>query len=234
MNLSPASSRNQRMKNPSLLHTSPYTIRQKGLLALLGATYLAGIVGLLLPQTTRLFQALTPFNLILSAGILLYFHRHWNRPFILFCILSFLTGYFAEVAGVATGLIFGSYYYGPTLGWQLLEVPLIIGLNWFMLIYSTGTICAQLKIPLVLKAMLASGLMVVLDLFIEPVAVAFDFWQWENDVIPWQNYAAWFIISVGLHLLFFLLPFQKGNRAAKFLYLLQLIFFVILCLFTIY
>lgn len=234
MNLSPAATRTPLMKNPSLLQRSPYTTRQKSLLALLGTTYLAGIIGLLLPQTTALFQSLTPFNLALSAGILLYFHRHWNRSFILFCVLSFFTGYFAEVAGVATGLIFGSYSYGPTLGWQLLEVPLIIGLNWFMLIYSTGTICAPLQIPLVLKAMLASGLMVVLDLFIEPVAVAYDFWQWENGVIPWQNYAAWFLISFSLHLLFYLLPFQKSNRAAKYLYLLQLIFFIILCLFTIY
>lgn len=234
MNISPAASRTQRMKNPSLLQTSPYTTRQKGLLALLGAAYLAGIIGLLLPQTAGLFQALTPFNLLLSAGILLSFHSHWNRAFILFCILSFFTGYFAEVAGVATGLIFGSYSYGPTLGWQLLEVPLIIGLNWFMLIYSTGTICASLQIPLVLKALLASVLMVVLDLFIEPVAVAYDFWQWKDGLIPWQNYAAWFIISFGLHLLFYLLPFRKGNPAAKYLYLLQLIFFIILCLFTIY
>lgn len=222
------------MKNLSLLHTSTYTVRQKGLLALLGATYLAGIFGLLLPATTALFQALTPFNLLLSAAILLSFHRDWNTPFILFCLGSFFTGYFAEVAGVATGLIFGSYSYGPTLGWQFLKVPLIIGLNWLMLVYSTGTICAHFQLPVFLKAMLASGLMVLLDIFIEPVAIAFDFWQWENGIIPWQNYGAWFMLSFCLHLLFYLLPFRKGNPAAKYLYLFQLVFFIILCLFTIY
>ncbi len=222
------------MKNQVQLHTNTYTSRQKALLSLLGATYIAGIIGLLLPATQPLFQALTPFNLLLSTAILFSFHGHWNKAFGLFCGICFFTGYFAEVAGVATGIIFGSYSYGPTLGWQLLEVPLIIGLNWLMLIYSTGVICAGMRLSLVLKAMAASGLMVVLDFFIEPVAVAFNFWQWENNIIPWQNYGAWFVISLGLHLLFYLLPFPKQNRAAKYLYLLQLIFFIILCLFTIY
>src|SRR5689334_23098853 len=36
----------------------------------------------------------------------------------------------AEVIGVATGAIFGAYSYGEVLGFKLLEVPLIIGLNW--------------------------------------------------------------------------------------------------------
>lgn len=222
------------MKEQRLISIAPYSSREKALLALLAATYLAGLIGLQLPLSASLFQALTPFNLLLSAAILFSFHRQWNKAFILFCGICLLSGYFVEVAGVATGLIFGSYAYGPTLGWQLLGVPLIIGLNWLMLIYSTGSICAGLSLPLVLKAGLASGLMVLLDFFIEPVAMAYHFWQWENDVVPWQNYAAWFIISFSLHLLFFLLPFRKSNPAAKYLYLLQLVFFIILCLFTVY
>lgn len=217
-----------------LLQLNTYTSRQKALLSLLGATYVAGIIGLQLPATKLLFQALTPFNLLLSAIILFLFHREWSKAFLLFCGICFITGYFAEVAGVATGLIFGSYSYGPTLGWQLLEVPLIIGLNWLILIYSTGVICDKLSLHVAFKAIAASCLMVLLDFFIEPVAVAFDFWQWENSLIPWQNYAAWFAISFCLHLLFYLLPFPKQNRAAKYLYLLQLVFFIILCLFTIY
>ena len=208
--------------------------RKKGFLALLAATYLAGIVGLLLPTTLPWFKALTPFNLILSAAILFSFHTHWNRPFLLFCVVSYLTGFFVEVAGVATGFIFGQYTYGPTLGFKVLEVPLIIGLNWLMLIYSTGSICSKIPAHPALKAFLASSLMVILDLFIEPVAVAYDFWNWEGGMIPLQNYVAWFTVSFALHLLFYLLPFRKLNPAAKYLYLLQLVFFIILCLFTIY
>lgn len=213
---------------------SSYTGRQKGLLLLLTTAYLAGIVGLQLSFTSSLFQALTPFNLLLSAAILFYFHKDWNRSFLLFSLLCFLAGYFVEVAGVATGAIFGEYSYGPTLGFQLWNVPLIIGLNWLMLIYSTGIIAAPLKMPLAFKAAIASSLMIVLDFFIEPVAITFKFWEWEQGFIPVQNYIAWFITSYLLHLMFYLLPFEKKNPAAKILYLLQLIFFIILCLFTIY
>lgn len=212
----------------------PYTACQKGLLGLMAATYLAGMIGLQLSFTRPYFLALTPFNLLLSAAILFSFHRDRNRAFLLFCLISFLTGFFIEVAGVASGLIFGEYSYGSTLGVKWLEVPLIIGINWLMLIYSTGIICAGLKTHPALKAAAASLLMVLLDVFIEPVAIAYDFWSWESLPVPVQNYVAWYIISFFLHLLFFFLPFRKENPAAKFLYLFQLVFFLILCLFTIY
>lgn len=212
----------------------PYTTWQKGLIGLMAATYLAGVVGLQLSFTRPWFLALTPFNLLLSAAILFSFHKDLNRAFLFFCILSFLTGFFTEVAGVASGLIFGQYSYGNTLGVKWLGVPLIIGLNWLILIYSTGIICSGLKVHLVLKAAAAAFLMVLLDLFIEPVAIASDFWSWETLPVPVQNYVAWFAISFFLHLLFYSLPFRKENPAAKFLYLFQLVFFMILCLFTIY
>lgn len=212
----------------------PYTIWQKGLIGLMAATYLAGVIGLQLSFTRPWFLALTPFNLLLSAAILFSFHKDLNRAFWLFCILSFLTGFFTEVAGVASGLIFGQYSYGNTLGVKWLGVPLIIGINWLMLIYSTGIICSGLKVHFVLKAAAAAFLMVLLDLFIEPVAIASDFWSWETLPVPVQNYVAWFVLSFFLHLLFYSLPFRKENPAAKFLYLFQLVFFMILCLFTIY
>ena len=198
------------------------------------ATYVAGVIGLLLPLSLPYFLALTPFNLLLSAGILLAFHSDWNKPFLLYCLTSYLTGYLVEVAGVATGQVFGEYSYGATLGVKLWGVPLLIGLNWLILIYSTGVICAPLRIPMLLKAALASSLMVLLDFFIEPVAISLDFWSWETSYIPVQNYVAWFVVSFFLHMLFYRLPFRKENPAAKLLYLLQLVFFFILCLFTIY
>lgn len=222
------------MKEHFLQTHISYSNWQKGLLALMTATYLAGIVGLQLSFSLPYFIALTPFNLLLSAGILLAFHTDWSPSFLLFCLLSYFTGFFVEVAGVASGLIFGQYEYGETLGVKWWNVPLIIGLNWFMLIYCTGIIGARLRIPLVWKAAVASSLMVLLDLFIEPVAIAYDFWSWGTPQVPVQNYVAWFGISFCLHLLFYSLPFRKKNPAAKLLYLLQLIFFLILCLFTIY
>jgi putative membrane protein len=97
--------------------------------------YIAGIIGLNANATAELFKFLTPFNLVASLGILLYFHNDWNRNFIVFAVITFLTGYFIEVVGVKTGLIFGHYKYDRTLGFEILEVPPVIGVNWLLLVY---------------------------------------------------------------------------------------------------
>ena len=201
-------------------------------LALLAASYLAGIVGLLLPQTQQLFQQLTPFHLLLSAGLLLGYHPRWNRSFVLFCLLAFGVGWGIEVVGVHTGAVFGQYWYGKTFGIKLLEVPLLIGLNWLVLVYITGVICEPLKWPVFLKAALAAALMVGLDAMMEPLSATYDFWYWDNNEIPLQNFIAWFCTAYLLLLLFYKLPLARQNPLALPLYILQLIFFVSLLLFT--
>ena len=39
-----------------------------------------------------------------------------------------------EAIGVNTGLLFGTYEYGANLGFKIFGVPLIIGVNWTVLI----------------------------------------------------------------------------------------------------
>lgn len=201
-------------------------------LALMAASYLAGIIGLLLPQTQPIFQLLTPFHLLLTAVLLFGFHRGWNASFLLFCLITFLVGYGIEVAGVHTGVIFGTYWYGGAFGLKLLEVPLLIGLNWLVLVYITGVICEPLKWPVWLKAAAAAFLMVGLDGLIEPVASSYDFWYWAGNKIPLQNFFAWFCTAYLLLLLFYRLVASRRNPLAVPLYILQLIFFVSLLLFT--
>ena len=210
----------------------PTTPAKRFALGLMAASYAAGIIGLLLPQTQYLFQLLTPFHLLLTAGLLFWFHPHWNIKFVLFCLLAFAVGYGVEVAGVHTGVIFGQYWYGGAFGPKLLEVPLLIGLNWLVLVYVTGVICEPLKWPLPLKAAAAAVLMVGLDAFIEPISATYDFWYWANNEIPLQNFVAWFCTAWLLLLLFYLLPLQRRNFLALPLYIMQLIFFVSLLLFT--
>lgn len=202
-------------------------------LALLIATYLAGMIGLSIPLTEPYFRALTPFSLLLSTAIVFSYHRPFSLQFLFFCLIVYLFGFFIEVAGVHSGLIFGTYYYGETLGPKLWEVPLLIGINWLLLIYSCGCMVAPLRIPLWIKAGLAASLMVLLDIFIEPVAIAFDFWHWELELVPLQNYLGWWIIAFLLELLFFYLPINRNNPTTYFLYILQLIFFLFLFLFII-
>ncbi|WP_234736024.1 carotenoid biosynthesis protein [Tellurirhabdus bombi] len=194
--------------------------------------YVSGAIGLQLPVSSPLFRSLVPVNLLVSLALLLLFHPDWNRPFIFYCVLTWLVGFWVEVLGVKTGFVFGNYEYGPTLGIKFLDVPLLIGCNWLMLTYCCGVVCDRLPFPVYLKAIFAASLMVLLDLLIEPVAIQLDFWNWFGADIPIRNYLGWWIVSLVLMSIWYGLPFRKDNRLAMPLLLLQFFFFIASILFN--
>ncbi|GAB3541958.1 carotenoid biosynthesis protein [Pontibacter brevis] len=187
-----------------------------------------GLWGLLFSGNSTYFQQLTPMNLLLTNVLLFSFHRRWNNGFILFAVVVFGVGFMSEVIGVHTGLLFGSYSYGAALGLKLWEVPLLIGLNWLMLVYTTGHISNYFKVHWLAKAFTGTLLMVLLDYFIEPVAMQYDFWSWQGGSIPSSNFVGWFAVAFLLQLYFQKAPFYKANKLAPYVYLVQLVFFIIL------
>lgn len=194
---------------------------------ILVVVHVAGIIGLQ-TEYKDLFLMCTPINLVLSIGLLFWNHNDFSKSFFIFSVLTFLTGYFVEVAGVKTGMIFGHYSYGKTLGFKLLNVPVIIGINWLMLIYIVGVIFNKLNVPGVLKSLFGAVVLTTLDFFIEVVAIKYDFWKWSNYTPPIQNFVAWFIVSFLLLLLFNTMNFSKNNKLAQGLFIIQLVFFVTL------
>lgn len=205
--------------------------------------YLAGTIGLIIPYTQPYFKLLSPLNLWVSLILLLLFHQDFNRNFILISISIFLAGFLVEVVGVHTGLIFGQYWYGQTLGTQLFGVPLVIGANWLLLIYCSSIVTQNISLylkkifptnpvfsSLFFRAFLSASLMVSLDFLIEPVAIRLDFWHWKNEQIPSQNFQAWFLIAFVLAFVFLKGNFLKTNLLAQLLFILQLLFFIFLYL----
>lgn len=188
--------------------------------------HLVGLIGLVIPDTSLVFQTLTPLNLIVSLILVLSFHRDWNGAFYLYLFISFLLGYFVEVLGIQTGMIFGGYRYGESLGLKIFDTPLLIGINWMLLIYTCGSISSLILKNLYLKALLGTILMVILDYLIEPVAMRMDFWHWDSDFIPMRNYLGWALLSCILLLIYFLLPFHKQNRLVISFYFVQFFFFL--------
>lgn len=192
--------------------------------------HIAGIIGLH-TSYRQFFLSLTPVNLLLSAVLLLLNHRNFNRSFFIFSILVLYCGFMIELLGVRTGAIFGRYWYEDTLGWSLWNIPVVIAINWFMIIYSAGIISNKTKFNIYIKSGIGALLLVFLDLLIEQSAMKYHFWAWLDGIIPLRNYIAWFIVSYIFLLLFHSLKFNKDNRLAPVLYVIQLIFFAFLFIF---
>jgi len=193
------------------------------------AMYIAGSLGLSFSASRDLFQFLTPFNLLFTAFLLIYFQPERSQSFWVFAALAAGLGYAMEVLGVATGFPFGDYVYGKTLGIKLFAVPLTIALNWLLLAYVCGFLANRLKVPNIIKVTLAALLMVGLDVLIEPVAIRYDFWSWAEGTPPLSNYLGWFGTAWVIQWGFFLLPFKKDHPIAAHFFIIQATFFT-LCL----
>jgi putative membrane protein len=86
--------------------------------------------------------------------LLVWTQQSKNVGFIIFVASVFVIGFFSETVGVKTGLIFGEYSYGKALGFQWMQVPLLIGLNWFIIIYCCGVSIQTLLLKVIRRVAL--------------------------------------------------------------------------------
>ncbi len=204
-----------------------------------------GLVGLLFFNKT-FFLAATPVNLLLSLVLLIWTQTEKNISFFLLLLICFTVGISVEIVGINTGILFGDYTYGNVLGYKIKNVPLLIGINWFIIIYCCGISINTLlmkainrvaadtgKNPMALKALsvIVDGatLAVFFDWVMEPVAVKLGYWVWNGDgAIPMFNYICWFVVSLLLLTVFHLSKFNKQNKFAVNLLLIQMMFFLLL------
>jgi bisanhydrobacterioruberin hydratase len=210
-----------------------------------------GLVGML--TNANLFASISWLNLLLMAGLIIYTQPQKNIPFFIFVALTFCLGIAVEIIGVNTGKLFGNYKYSSVLGISIKNVPIIIGANWFIIMYCCGmavnhfmarlaqalpegeTIRINEKLKLASLVFDAATLAVIMDWIIEPVAIKLNYWSWlPNGDIPTFNYISWFAVSAVFMLLFNMLAFKKNNIFAVHLLLIMSLFFVILRTFLCY
>ena len=207
--------------------------------------HVSGWIGIVFSPYKDWFVSHTPLNLILMAILLVWCQSEKNIGFFGFFLAAFLTGMGAEMIGVNTGRLFGSYQYGTIMGTTFNKVPWLIGLNWFVVVFCSAS-CMQQFQDWVSKKTASSGmeisakiaslsliidgaiLAVFFDWIMEPVAVKLGFWQWANQEIPLYNYVCWFLISMALLFLFSKAGFQKRNHFAVHLFIIQSLFFLAL------
>jgi putative membrane protein len=196
---------------------------KKYLLYFLILVYVSGAIGFLI--NPGFFSPFTPFTLVFTCFVFLIHQPVNSLNFTLSFVAVALIGFVAEVIGVKTGAVFGNYYYGNALGYKVWGVPLVISLNWGLLINIGLLVAAYLSSKPLVIATIAAFIITSVDLLIEQVASQMDYWHFSEGIAGLQNYVGWFIISF-----FASLAFQKhlakGDKRIAYIFLaLQLFFF---------
>jgi len=222
--------------------TKPRVYIATSLAILFHTVGLAGIIR----GNTALFTRLTSMNMMVMLLLLLWTQPSRNRSFYLFMGIVMVAGFLSEYTGVHTGWLFGEYSYGAALGISYDGIPLIIGVNWFIVIYCCGVTMVSVvsrmakNVPEDQRAVYAGwgrasvivdgALLATFFVWImEPVAIRLGYWQWApSAAVPVFNYLSWFIVSVALLFVFSACPFNKSNRFAIHLLLIQIMFFLLL------
>lgn len=176
-------------------YLTPVTSTAKISVGLIWLFHVSGLCGILFIDR-ELFLETTPINLFVTFIMLFVNQPQMDRGVALAAGFAFVMGFSVEFLGVNFGLIFGDYVYGNNLGLKIGGVPLLIGANWVMLAFITGSVAATFFDTSVLKAaVFGAFLMVLIDLVIEPVAPKFDFWEFADITAPLSNYIGWFLVA---------------------------------------
>jgi putative membrane protein len=198
---------------------------------ILALCYGVGLVLHLVPDTRPLMLSITPFAILFTGFYVLGGLAPWKQPRLaVFLVFTFVFTFSVEAAGVATGLVFGSYRYGETLGPKLLGVPLVIGLVWCLVV--TGAIFLSLRLSKrrAVALFLVPLLCVAFDIVLERGAVFLGYWTWGGagglaDPVPLHNYAAWAAVSYLLTAAFLWLRIDCGSRLPAANVVIQFAFF---------
>ena len=195
-------------------------------IALIWLFHVSGILGIIYGNSNW-FISFTPLNLTLNF-ILLIINCKGDKGVPTIIILGFFIGMITEILGVQFGCIFGDYQYGNQLGTKVMGVPILIGVNWALLTVITGAIAQQFYLNKFMRVLIGTGLMLFLDLLMEPLAPVLDFWVFDGREAPLQNYLGWAAVATFLQFGYYFLKVRINGSFPYHLYLLQIIFFSVL------
>lgn len=190
--------------------------------------YAVGVLGHLVEKTFPAMIILTPFVLLVF-GLAVLLRTAWHDyRLLIWCLAAYLFTFTVEALGVHSGLIFGEYYYGNTLGLKFLGVPLVIGFNWVIVVLGAITIAKRISGNVFLSALLAAFFTAIFDIPLEIVAVNLDYWQWAGGIVPLQNYLAWFVVAFIVALSFNYLKLETKGKVIIHYFFIQFFFFILI------
>ena len=120
-------------------------IHKKLILYFIPIFYSIGILIHLTALNEKILNYLTPISLLAINILVIAYGFIGIKKSLIWLIASYLLTFFLEVIGVKSGLVFGSYEYGNGLGLKFLDVPLIIGLNWVVVVLGATALSERIS-----------------------------------------------------------------------------------------
>lgn len=195
--------------------------------------YAVGLLLFMLPLTRPLFVHITALTILLVLIAVFYHHKRWDiKTICLFAVVA-ISSFLIEAKGVASGELFGNYQYDSGLGIKLFHTPLIIGLNWLFLVYASNSIATRITNRALYRILLGAMLMLFYDIVMELAAPPMDMWHFDTFYPPMANFIMWFAMSCLFHTLFVVFKIDTDNAPARALFLIQILFFAIIGLYSI-
>ncbi|MCX8094812.1 MAG: carotenoid biosynthesis protein [Caldisericia bacterium] len=146
------------------------------------------------------------------------------------------------------------YYYSHSFKPQILGLPIFVWIFWaiFILIsyYLSSLILINIlkldynafikdKLNFILISLFDGFIVTTFDLFIDPIAIKYGLWRWENFKfsyfgVPIGNFVGWFIIATStsflLRILDYFMPTKLNLKILKFIPIIYLFIIFILSL----
>jgi putative membrane protein len=205
----------------------PNNVISKISVSIIWLFHISGMIGISFGDK-EFFLSFTWVNLLVAFLLLLINQKRLERIELKSIFLIFIIGMVSEILGVNYGFIFGEYVYLDNLGVKTLGVPVLIGVNWIILTFITGSFSCSISKNKYLSVLIGAILMVLLDLLMEPVAPLLGFWIFDLPTVPLQNYVGWFIIGILTHIIFQFKISKKEYTYSTHLLIVNAIFFAFL------
>lgn len=173
------------------------------------------------------------------------------KSIISFVVITYLISFTSEAIGVATGLIFGNYYYTDHLGPKILGVPPMIQVGYIAMGYASlmtarvllGVIGKNLKdwTSILGVSLVGSFIMVAWDVAMDPYQSTYSGdWIWPNGGpyfgIGLHNYIGWFVtvflfmLSYQIFARNYLEKVDKGIAKSRFFWSMPTLYYALMAL----
>lgn len=150
-------------------------------------------------------------------------------------VTLWLFAFALEYLAVTHCFLYGCFEYGDALGTKLMgAVPRTIFFSRTPLVLGVARIVHQVRTPMFVQALLGWFLLIVVDLLIDPVAVASGFRSFQQMGpwygIPGQNFSGWFVSgTIGVYLFLSLIHDAHADKSLRNDYLRRSLMLTVLC-----